>query len=434
MTAPVRPIFRNGQRLTAERLTEAFEFLRDWVRRVSLGPLSAGIGSGLDLSPLNGAVGDVVISPGVAIDGRGRLLVLETEQRFTRANIEARVGLLNSGDVVRVLLTLDELSSDAASACNSSSPQRVVENVSITFVRDGFLDNSNDPGPLLGSSHSCVNPWENLDSSTSAGCGVTLGHAIVDANGQLTASRRFRQGVSPRIGTLFDSSGVPALTTGEMKIDFGSGPFVSNAVAVVAPTFFTKNVRFVGTTTANASGAQFAQATVIAPLNTPFTTAGLWDKDLRVFAVMGGSNDPVVPGFQGGLSAVACALDTSAGGNVTVPGEPLFLADVSVGTTPRVGRSGSASNLIGLSAASGSFLGGTTVVPVATAGLVKVTVEHTGGALPIGALLTAHPSTPGHLVVASAGQYVIARAAQSVPTAGSGSSIFAWVVHPAFQA
>lgn len=433
MAAPVRPIFRNGQRLTAERLTEALEFLRDWLRRFSLGPMSAGVGAGLELAPATGGTGNVVISPGIAVDGAGRLLVLELEQQFTRADIEARVGLLNTGDVVRILLTLDELAFDTASDCNSAAPLRVVENVRVAFVRDGFLDNSNDPGPLLSASRSCVHPWENLDATRGTGCGVTLGHAIIDSNGNLTASRRFRQGVSPRVANLVDSSGEPAITLGEMKLDFGSGPFTSTGVAVVAPTFFTQSTRFDGTATFNSVLAQFGQATVLAPFTTPYFTAGLWDQDQRVFTLMGGSNDPSVVGFQGGLGAVTCTLDLTAG-DVTVPGEPLFILDTAQNSTPKVSRAGTSDKLIGVSAAASSAHAGGQVVPVATAGLVKVKVEHTGGPITVGAQLTAAAGTPGVLALATSGQYVVARAAQSVDTAGSGSSIFAWVVHPAFTA
>ena len=48
---PIRPVFQDGQRLTAERLTQALEFLRTMLRRVLLAPLSSGVAGGFELSP-----------------------------------------------------------------------------------------------------------------------------------------------------------------------------------------------------------------------------------------------------------------------------------------------------------------------------------------------------------------------------------------------
>jgi hypothetical protein len=437
MTAPTRPIFRNGQRLTAERLTEALEFLRNWVRRISLGPLSSGVAAGLELSPGINQTGDIGIAPGLAIDGRGRLLVLEVGQTFTRANIEAfpEVGLLNPGDVVRVQLVLDDAGTPL-DPCQTDTPLRVVENVRIVFSRDGFLDNANDPS-TLAQARACVNPWEDLDTPAGAACGVILGHAIVNSSNQLTASRRFRQGVSPRLGVIYGSSGKPSIAVGEMKVDFADdrGAFVADAAAVSVPALFTEEVRFVKSIVADSSRANFAQATVLAPFTTPYFTASVWPEDNRVLALMGGTGDPFLAAPGSGLVAVSYQLDDSDGGTVESPGEPLFMQDIAINNAPKVSRKipNEPSRLIGLSAARNTIANGVRFVPVAVAGLVKVKVEHLVAGINVGDELTAHPSTAGLLVPASPSggtTRVVARAAQSVPTSGANSNIYAWVVQP----
>jgi hypothetical protein len=233
---------------------------------------------------------------------------------------------------------------------------------------------------------------------------------------------------------LYDSSGVPGVAIGEMRVDFAddAGAFTTSAVAVTRPAFFTDKVRFVGTTVANASGAEFAQATVLAPFKTPFQTAALWPTDQRVLTLMGGAGDPTIPSFAAGVGATTCVFDDAVNGDTTVAGEPLFISDIAVGSTPKVSRQGTQDKLIGLSAGATTVLAGQRIVPVAMAGMLRVVVEHTGGSLPAGVALSA-ATTSGHLQQAASGQFVIARAAQRVDSAGSASAIFAWVVHPPYK-
>ena len=49
MGSVIRPVFTNGERLTAQRLNEIVEYLRTSLRRMLLGPLSPGVAAGLDL-------------------------------------------------------------------------------------------------------------------------------------------------------------------------------------------------------------------------------------------------------------------------------------------------------------------------------------------------------------------------------------------------
>src|SRR5262245_2714076 len=122
MTTPTRPLFQNGQRLTAERLTQAFEFLRTMLRRVLLAPLSSGVAGGFELTPPINDPGTVlVVEPGLAIDGRGRLIVVPDQHRFTAQEIIAAVGGVVPSDAqaVRVCLSLD----DASQSNDPCAPQ-----------------------------------------------------------------------------------------------------------------------------------------------------------------------------------------------------------------------------------------------------------------------------------------------------------------------
>src|SRR5713101_473581 len=103
MTVPVRPIFQNGQRLTADQLNQALDFLRAAIRRISIGALGAGAASGLLLS-LDSNRQRLSIESGIAIDGKGRLLVLQTDLSFTTTEIARQTGEIPSFSSVRVRL------------------------------------------------------------------------------------------------------------------------------------------------------------------------------------------------------------------------------------------------------------------------------------------------------------------------------------------
>ena len=79
-----RPQFTDGARLTAGQLNTVVEYLRTNLRRLALAPLSPGVGIGLTLAPEPGGEDnlELQVNPGVAVDGRGRILVLSEPRRF----------------------------------------------------------------------------------------------------------------------------------------------------------------------------------------------------------------------------------------------------------------------------------------------------------------------------------------------------------------
>jgi hypothetical protein len=148
----------------------------------------------------------------------------------------------------------------------------------------------------------------------------------------------------------------------------------------------------------------------------------------------GGFGPTSVTVGQGGIAAVQCRVQQSAGAQMFRPGVPV-IADVDSGGVPVVReflRGNSQTTLVGLTAAPASFLGSVRVVPVATAGLVQVTLATGVASVSVGTPL--RPDSSGsdtlRLVPSTDGSNIVARAAQSTPADGSVTQIVAWVVHP----
>jgi hypothetical protein len=129
------------------------------------------------------------------------------------------------------------------------------------------------------------------------------------------------------------------------------------------------------------------------------------------------------------VSAVPCEVDV-ASGVIDRAGIPLGISSVPAPSAiVRVERTTATDNsLLGVSAGREVVVDGKRVVPVATAGVVKVVVEHSGSVQP-GAPLTAS-STDGSLTPVSMSERVVARAAQEFTGAPGSTDIFAWIVYP----
>src|SRR6185437_16301014 len=296
MAAPVRPIFQNGQRLTAERLNTALDFLRTTVLRLSLGPLSQGVASGLEIFPRNPGTSD-------------RLMVIEFAQTFTVANIEASLGTaMRTGDFVAIRLVLAEDSGSGAE-CAGTNAASVIENSVINLVPSTPI--ASQP-PVSGTS--CVNPWEDLDAGASGqDCGITLGHVTMTSPGQLQALTQLRQAVSVEVGRVRNANGNEVMFLGESStgetgqaemIRVGQplvldGPLVANNAST-----FHNTARF-----DQLFGGQ-VQATLIGPNGTTTgnQVAGMWPADQRVFVVAGGAGGTFaptnIPNGLGGLTGV----------------------------------------------------------------------------------------------------------------------------------
>jgi hypothetical protein len=436
MAVPVRPIFQNGQRLTAERLNAALEFLRTTVRRLALGPLSAGVAAGLELSPRFPSTSDrFTVRPGVGIDGRGRLMVLEFAQTFTVSNIESALGgQLRAGDTVEVRLEPFE-DTGTPHECGPNNEVAVLENAVISIVRSAPLPTgSPDPTPI-----NCVNPWEDLDGSGSGqDCGITLGHVTLDAFGQLQALTDLRQGVSALLGRVRNTAGNQAMFFGESTTsDIGRAEMIRATHPLVVDGRLVANnaSNFHNTARFDQLFGGEVQATLIGTNGTVTSSqvAGMWPLDPRIFIVAGGGGGlfaPTnVPNGQGALSAIQARVHPQSPGFISRPGVPLK-TDVD-GGRPVVREflpGADVTTLVGLSAAGAAFLNGFRAVPIATAGLVEVLIADNTRAFAIGTPLTPHLTQPTKLTPNDSNGPILARAAQS--SDGTATKIAAWVVYP----
>ncbi|HEY3493326.1 MAG TPA: hypothetical protein VGK73_01515, partial [Polyangiaceae bacterium] len=242
MPAPVRPVFQNGQRLTADRLTLALEFLRSWIRRLSLGPLSAGVGAGLTLQPFGDGRG-LIVNAGIAIDGRGRLLLLPEPVQFTPDQLASAVGVVGPGTVIRVRLAMLD-GGASLDPCADQSPT-VSEDVDIVLDRVE-LPVVTPNNPSFSTALNCVSPNDPLDLDVGTDCSVTLGHVLGDTNGVLSTLYAARQGVSPELGVLRNSLGTPSVSLGQFSIEFDGLNELVEGVAIPRPTLFTERTRFIG--------------------------------------------------------------------------------------------------------------------------------------------------------------------------------------------
>lgn len=445
MPAPVRPVFQNGQRLTADRLTQALEYLRSWIRRLSLGPLSSGVAAGLTLEPFGNSRG-LIVQPGLAIDGRGRLLLLSEPQVFTPDDLAAQIGSVGPGTVIRVRLAILD-GGASADPCAGTSPT-VVEDVQILLDRTATPQvTANQPefNPPLH----CVSPQDPLDLDVGTDCTVTLGHVLGQTGGALAVAYTERQGVSPQLGVIRNQLGTPSIALGQMVIEFDGINNAVEGVAVGRPALFTQPARFLQRSIFEDLGGASVQATRVAFVGKNYSAGSPWGDDGRIFVFPGGAgdlNDEVqqsdVPAGRGGLAAVPCQV-ISTSTSIPRAGIALEIADPN-GTIVQVRRARTTSGisfsdtLIGLSAKKQASFG--SVVPVAVSGLIKVTVRVGHDAIALGAPLTVNEDDSSELVLAgSEFQYALARAAQSIPgngVDGSGTqittaqSILAWVVHP----
>ncbi len=424
MTLPVRPIFQNGQRLTADRLTQAVEFLRTFIRRLALAPLGTGVAAGLDLG--TDELGRAVISPGIAIDGRGRLLIVEAPLFFTVGDIESQAGTISPGNAVQVRLIAADQGTSSSEPC-SQTPGTVVEGVSVQFSATsipGRLDSPYNASPTPY----CVDPWGDLDAG-SAGCGVVLGDLVRLSGGSWSESLRSRQGVSAEFGAIRSPTSAVAMTLGQMNLDLGDGTFVHEAVAFAVAAEFENRVRFRGDVRVGLLTGDSVQSTHMAPLGQSYPTASYYALDPHVFVVSAGAGTDAVPNGQGGLSAVLVELDWTST-NVDAPGQPLYQVIPSA-SNPRVRvrrGNGQSPQVIGLSAAPAQIVGfERRVVPLASAGLVKVYVN--SPSVTTGNYLTPS-STPGQLTLCGTGQTAVARAAESRTSPGE---LYAWVIYPALD-
>ena len=265
MSDPVaRPVFFEGQILGAIDLQETVEYSRGRDARHARYLHTWGIASGLDLTKkpkqleISGNTFDyneIWLSPGIAIDGRGREIIVPEARRLSENDFDQlNVAVQDKEALYPVLLVGRDRSAPASTFmmgdCASSEPTRQLEDFAITFRGPGEdLDLADQTPPDIsdGPGNGATNVWLILLGY------VTWDNTIkkftdfkVVSNG---IGRRYAgvlaDEVAARGGSLMlrtrakSESGKPALvlddTDGELK--FG----LLNAAGVVTPVLTVKS-------------------------------------------------------------------------------------------------------------------------------------------------------------------------------------------------
>lgn len=440
---PVRPLFQNGQRLTAERLGQAQEYLRDFIRRVCLAPLSAGVAGGFDLELEGGpAVEDttLVIKPGMAIDGKGRLLIVPAEVRVPLATVLANAGIPTpyiDGQGARIAVQLD---APTGGGCGDQPPPCIVEAARIFFDREDF----NETLPQFGASvtnPNCAEPWEDIadgDAPDPVACSITLGNLYYSAPRSIyVVTTFFRQGVEPRFSVLRNTRGQPAIFLTDLSVDTNNLQPLASPVAgvgVPVPALFTSVTAFA------VAGGLILQATHVGPFGKGYAAGAYGAGDVanaRVFVFGGGTAEPGgVERLPAGLAGGAAIPLELAGTGVVGPGAPLEFAPTSAPGSVVVRHATSPFSplippyrLVGLSSGPSYPKDGKTVVPLAVSGIVRsrIVLGPSGAtSAPFdtvyeGDPLTIDPTTPSRLASisgSSGGFQVLARATQRITNSG----------------
>lgn len=346
----------------------------------------------------------LVVQPGMAIDGKGRLLIVTEPVRMSVQSILEQLGWTEfaSGYGARVAVQLDTNASsvpacgEAAPACIVESAKLVIERATIGTTLSVSFDQVAHPNR--------VEPWQEIDdraSPSDAECSITLGHVFwAERVEEFAVTTFFRQGVAPRFGAIRDTAGNPAIYLNEL----GNHPQTGESLAAPLP--------FMG-------------------VNVPaWLLKELWVSGAAWFA-----NNVLFSGataFAGLASfvqtATVCELAT---GSVNASGVPLQFAEVSAPSedVKVIIADASADQLLGISAGPSVVLGGKTLVPIATGGVVKAKITATT-TVKLGAELTA--ATNKRLKLANPGEWIVARAAQRIdPAPTTETPLYVWPVHPA---
>ncbi len=168
-----RPVFYEGQILGALDLEATVEYGRGQEARHERYLHTWGIAEGLNLSKKpkqlelsSGTVDyvEVLLSPGLAIDGRGRQIVVAEEKRLSEEDfVQLNVAVNNKTELYPVLLvgldTTPQASAVNMGDCATAQPNRKTEDYSITFR----------------------GPGENLDLNTQTVPGVAEGPGLTNA-------------------------------------------------------------------------------------------------------------------------------------------------------------------------------------------------------------------------------------------------------------
>lgn len=385
-----RPVFQEGERLTALRLNRAFEFLRESVRRTLLGALSPGVALGLTME----ARGDsVLVKPGIAIERRGRLVVVPDPLLITAATVQDAVGSLEQGDRVRVGIGLGTASSPADPCANG---HEVREEPKLFFRKLSGSQASSG----VGFADACVDPWGDLDASSADldGCSVELGVLELGSEAPFAVDLRSRQGIAPRFDVLRNSYDevVAELRTRE-----------GNARAYfVAP-----------------AGGPNVQATHIAKSIDDVPAATYSRGSPHVLELAGGTGRTVEAG-KGGVLGIPLVTP------VDTPIEAGTVLELVPDSTdiPQVRPITEPNNVFGI-AVGASYWNGQRVVPVGVAGLVEMpVVDITEFGSPAGTPLT--PRDAYSLRPAQQGDRVVAILGVRVWSSTAAAPVF--VVHPTY--
>lgn len=386
-----RPIFQDGERLSATRLNELVDYFREAIQRMALAGRSPGVLSGLRLRT-NTAGDEVSIDAGLAIARSGRLLTLLDPLRLNLGEVERSIGVLNPGTYLRPWL-VPRRPAVPADPCAHLGPVRIDTRPDLVFRAE--------PRPTLvqrfwgDGSQLALLPLTALGDE-SQDSGVPLGALEVTSAGTLRAQPFGRQVATVTMGGIRTTDGDLVAT-----LQGADGPEVTFQAPVRGNDVRASALGLPGQSEATA---------------TPHPGA---PRILRLAASAGGSS---------GAVGVPLQVDPAAD---TIPaGVPLQLVPSDPGEPVRVRafQPNPPGVTIGVSAAAESSSGNARVVPLAQGGLLEVGVQVDLQPLAQGTWLAARG--PDSLGPAGAGQTVLARTAQATPQQPGIHRLLAFVVSP----
>jgi len=127
----VRPLYSDGQYLSASDFDVALDYARDSLRRHQLGPHTVGLVVGLELVEVPDAADatlvDAFLTPGLAVDGYGRQIVSFSRIPIDTSLFDAFVDQAHRSMWIEVDETTAVPAGDGYADCGTGGPTRVVE-------------------------------------------------------------------------------------------------------------------------------------------------------------------------------------------------------------------------------------------------------------------------------------------------------------------
>jgi hypothetical protein len=159
----------NGQFLEEKDFTDEQEYHLDRDRRHNRLLHTYGVAEGLNVTAAAGS-GDVTVAPGTALDGLGRLIVLEQSRTLTLGSL--------SKAIVYVVISYDEIGVDPATVGNQGQPTRWEERPKVELVASAGAPPADTHIRLAKISVSAGGTVSSVDLAERQRAGVQVGNEL----------------------------------------------------------------------------------------------------------------------------------------------------------------------------------------------------------------------------------------------------------------